>query len=71
MVPAQQRRNVFTPQEAYLGRIRDVFRYSLVIRCPAGSRKSYTEMLRRLKEEDVRRRVDYLAVVDINPYSFA
>ena len=59
------------PQQAYLSRIRDIYRYSLVIRCPRGKRKAYTEVLRGMKEEDARRRVRYTAVVDINPYSFA
>ena len=63
--------NVFMPQQAYLSRIRDIYRYSLVIRCPRGKRKAYTEVLRGMKEEDARRRVRYTAVVDINPYSFA
>ena len=63
--------NVFSPQQAYMGKIRDIYRFSLVIRCPKGKRKEYTQMLRTLKEEDTRQRVRYLAVVDINPYSFA
>ncbi len=67
----EDRRNVLPPQQAYLGRIRDVYRFSMVIRCPKGKRNDYSLMLRRLKEEDVRSRAGYLAVVDINPYSFA
>ncbi len=67
----QEAANVFTPQQAYLSRIRDIYRYSLVIRCPRGRRKIYSDLLRSLKEEDARRRVRYTAVVDINPYSFA
>ena len=66
-----ERGNVLQPQSAYLSRIREVYRYSLVIRCPRGKRRQYTGMLRELKEEDIRRRTKYLAVVDINPYSFA
>ena len=61
-------------QERYdlaMGRIREIWRYSLVMRCPQGSRKMFTSLLRELKEEDRGRRVRYIAVVDINPYSFA
>lgn len=71
MVPAQERRNILMPQQAYMGKIRDTYRFSMVIRCPKGKRKEYSEMLRKLKEEDVRCRTKCLAVVDINPYSFA
>ena len=71
MMPGQERRNVLMPQQAYMGKIRDTYRFSLVIRCPKGKRKEYSEMLRTLKEEDVRSRTKCLAVVDINPYSFA
>ncbi len=70
-LPAEQRQNVFMPQQAYLSKIRDIYRFSLVIRCPKGKRKDYSEMLRALKDEDMQSRVKYLAVVDINPYSFA
>ena len=70
-LPEEARGEVFRPQEAYMGRIREIWRYSLVMRCPQGSRKRFTSLLRDLKEEDRRRRVRYIAVVDINPYSFA
>ncbi len=71
MMLPEDRQNVFTPQQAYISRIKGVYRYSMVLRCPGGKRKEYAQMLRRLKEEDVRDRRQYLAVVDINPYSFA
>ncbi|MBQ9016183.1 MAG: primosomal protein N' [Firmicutes bacterium] len=70
-MPAQERQNILPPQQAYMGRIRDTYRFSMVIRCPKGKRREYTQMLRMLKEADVRSRAKYLAVVDINPYSFA
>lgn len=70
-LPPDEQRNVFSPQPAYLGKIKEIYRYSLVIRCPKGKRREYAEVLRRLKEEDTSRRVRYIAVVDINPYSFA
>ena len=62
---------MFPPQEAYMHKIGERYRYSLVIRCPRGRRSQYTGILRALKEEDTKRRVRYLAVADVNPYSFA
>ena len=70
-LPPEDRRNVFSPQEAYMSRIRDTYRYSLVIRCDRGKRRTVTGILRTLKEEDAARRAPWVAVVDINPYSFA
>lgn len=70
-LPPEDLANVLQPQPAYMGKIRDIYRYSLVIRCPRGKRKQYAELLRELKEEDAARRAGYLAIVDINPYSFA
>ncbi|MDO5491927.1 MAG: primosomal protein N', partial [Bacillota bacterium] len=65
------RPSVLPPQQAYMSKIREIYRFSIVIRCPQGRRREYTDLLRTLKEEDARRRTKYLAVVDINPYSFA
>ena len=70
-LPEKERGNVFPPQEAYMHKIGERYRYSLVIRCPRGRRSQYTGILRALKEEDTKRRVRYLAVADVNPYSFA
>lgn len=70
-LPPEDRRNVFSPQEAYMSRIRDTYRYSLVIRCERGKRRMVTEILRKQKEKDAVRRAPWLAVADINPYSFA
>ena len=70
-LPEGERKNVFQPQEAYMGKIRDQWRFSLMMRCPRGERKKFTTLLRDLKERDMKRRVKYIAVVDINPYSFA
>ena len=70
-IPEGERKDVFKPQQAYMSRIRDVYRYSLVIRCMSGNRKKYSQILRKIKEEDVAKRAPWVAVVDINPYSFA
>ena len=68
----EDRKNVFRPQEAYMSRINENYRFSLLIKCPRGKRREYTEILANLKEEDKRKKKkDYTAVVDINPYSFS
>ena len=67
----EDRKNVFRPQEAYMSRIKDTYRYSMLIKCPKGSRKKYSELIAKLREQDRKnRRKDYTAVADINPYSF-
>ena len=70
-LPAEDRKDVFKPQEAYMSRVRDTYRYSLLMRSEAGRRKAYADMLRKLKDEDTRNRSEWIAIVDINPYSFA
>ena len=49
---------VFPPQQAYLGKIKDIYRYSMLIKCPQG------------REDIEKKKKDYTAIVDINPYSF-
>ncbi len=66
-----ERKDVFKPQEAYMSKIRDVYRYSLVMRCGPGSRRRYADIFRELKEQDAKARAPWVSVVDINPYSFA
>ncbi len=62
---------VFPPQQAYLGKIKDVYRYSMLIKCPQGRRAEYSRIVAAVREEDIeKKRKDYTAIVDINPYSF-
>lgn len=74
LMPEEDRVNVFDPQQAYMSRIRDTYRYSLIIKCPRGSRQRYAGMINILQEEETlrarKKKADYIAVVDINPYSF-
>lgn len=71
-LPEEERGNLFKPQEAYMSRINDNYRYSLLIKCPKGKRREYTNILAIVKEEDKKKRKkEYTAVVDINPYSFS
>lgn len=67
----EDRKNVFAPQEAYMSRIKDTYRYSLLIKCPGGKRRAYSAMLEQVREEERRKKKKaYTAVIDINPYSF-
>ncbi len=65
------RKNLFPPQEAYMSRIKENYRYSMLIRCPRGRRKEYSDLLEQIKEEEKsKKKKAYTAVIDINPYSF-
>lgn len=71
-LPEEDRANLFKPQEAYMSKINDHYRFSLLIKCPKGKRKEYTKILTKVREEDKQiKKKDYTAVVDINPYSFS
>lgn len=62
---------VFPPQQAYLGKIKDIYRYSMLIKCPQGRRAEYSSIVAAVREEDIeKKKKDYTAIVDINPYSF-
>lgn len=62
---------VFPPQQAYLGKIKDIYRYSMLIKCPQGRRAEYSRIVAAVRGEDIeKKKKDYTAIVDINPYSF-
>ena len=62
---------VFPLQQAYLGKIKDIYRYSMLIKCPQGRRAEYSRIVAAVREEDIeKKKKDYTAIVDINPYSF-
>ncbi len=66
-----ERGNVYRPQEAYMGKIKDIYRYSLLIKCPRGKRNEYANVVSDVRDEENRRKKkEYKAVADINPYSF-
>lgn len=70
-LPPEEQRNLFPPQEAYMGKINDTWRFSMLIKCPKGKRRQYTEWIAELKEEDTtKKNKNYTAIADINPYSF-
>ena len=72
-MPPEERVNVFPPQQAYMSKIRDTYRYSLIIKCPKGKRHAYARLLWAVKQEHSNKkgRKKYVAVIDINPYSFS
>ena len=57
-----------------MSKIREAYRYSLVMKCPKGRRNDYAEIISRIQAEEVeasrKKKADYIAVVDVNPYSF-
>ena len=68
----EEKGNLFKPQEAYMSKINSNYRFSLLIKCPKGKRREYTSILAKVKEEDKqKKKKEYTAVVDINPYSFS
>jgi len=75
LLPAEDRNNLFQPQEAYMSKIRDTYRYSLVLKCPRGKRHQYAGIVYKVRVEEIeearKKKQDYNAVVDINPYSFS
>ena len=75
LLPEEDRNNLFKPQEAYMSKIRDTYRYSLVIKCPKGKRHLYAGVIYKVRAEETeearRKKQNYIAVVDINPYSFS
>ena len=71
IMKTEDAKNVFPPQQAYMSKIRQTYRYSLIIKCPKGRRHDYAGMIWSVKEEEKNKKRNYIAVVDINPYSFS
>ena len=70
-LPEEEKGNLFRPQEAYMSKIKEKYRYSMLIKCPKGRRRGYSDMINSIREEDKKdRKKNYTAVTDINPYSF-
>ena len=72
LLPEEERQNLFPPQEAYMNKIGETYRYSMIIKCPKGKRRNYSALIGRIQQEEKKdkKKKDYIAVVDINPYSF-
>lgn len=61
---------VFQPQAAPMNKIKDMYRYCMLIKCPQGQRRHYTLALLEIKENEKVKKKEYAVTVDINPYSF-
>ncbi len=64
-------RNLFPPQQAYLNKIKNLYRYSMILKSPKGKRMEYSAMVSFVKQQDINKgKKEYTAIIDINPYSF-
>ena len=53
-----------------MNKIKDTYRYCMLIKCPQGKRQAYSAAVQNIKETEKIKRKDYTVTVDINPYSF-
>lgn len=67
---SEKKGRVFQPQAAPMNKIKDTYRYCMLIKCPQGKRRDYTSALLEIKEADKIKKKEYAVTVDINPYSF-
>lgn len=65
-----EQEQIFRPQPAPMNKIKDTYRYCMLLKCPQGKRKAYTEALGHIKETEKIKKREYAVTVDINPYSF-
>ena len=61
---------VFRPQPAPMNKIKETYRWCMLIKCPQGKRRMTAAALERIKENDKSKKKEYAVTVDINPYSF-
>lgn len=61
---------VFLPQAAPMNRVKDTYRYCILIKSPQGKRRNCLSTIQRMKETEKMKKKDYMITVDINPYSF-
>lgn len=67
---ADEKQHVFRPQPAPMSKVKEQYRYCLLIKCPQGKRRAYSEILETIKESEKIKKKAYTVTVDINPYSF-
>lgn len=65
-----EKAHLFQPQEAPMKKIKEHYRYSMLLKCPQGKRNNYTQILQKIKEREKTQKKNYTVTVDINPYSF-
>lgn len=61
---------IFKPQPAPMNKIKETYRFSMLIKCPQGKRKWCAEALEIIKEKNKSKKSAYAVTVDVNPYSF-
>ena len=61
---------IFRPQPAPMNRIKETYRWCMLIKSPQGKRRMAAAALERIKENDKSKKNEYAVTVDINPYSF-
>lgn len=70
MLDEDEHHFVFRPQPAPMNKIKETYRFSMLIKCPMGKRRDYTEVLENIREKNKEKKSMYNVTVDINPYSF-
>jgi primosomal protein N' (replication factor Y) len=70
MLDEDEHHFVFRPQPAPMNKIKETYRFSMLIKCPMGKRRGYTEVLENIREKNKEKKSTYNVTVDINPYSF-
>lgn len=66
----QEDMQIFTPQPAPMNKIKETYRFCMLIKCPQGKRRICAEALENIKETDKTKKKTYAVSVDVNPYSF-
>ena len=61
---------IFRPQPAPMNKIKETYRWCMLIKSPQGKRRMAAAALERIKENDKSKKNEYAVTVDINPYSF-
>ncbi|MEG0830415.1 MAG: primosomal protein N' [Anaerovoracaceae bacterium] len=69
---SREAENILPPQQAYRNKIKETYRYGLLVKCPLGKREQYTEVLMKIKGKELEvKKKGYEVSIDFNPYSFA
>lgn len=68
---SSEERYVMGPQPAPMNKIKEHYRYQLLIKCMPGKRKIYSDIINEIKLGiSTNQKSDLLISIDINPYSF-
>lgn len=70
LMGASRAKNIYRPQPAALSRIKETYRYSMLLKCPQGQRGIFMGALDRVRSTRPPANKELTAIVDVNPYSF-